>query len=94
MEIEYPKSAARLLDRNWVNKKGLNLSKEALWVYVGQRVVELQAVKVGGQKKFCRSAQHGLCGFEPVRSAEIFFDLQLWQLVDLLPLNLQRPTLE
>ena len=31
-------------------KKGLDLSKEVLWVSVGQRAADLQAVKVGGQK--------------------------------------------
>ena len=51
MEIKYIKSAARLLDRDWVNKGGLDLSKEVLWVSVDQRAAVLQAVKVGGQKK-------------------------------------------
>ena len=50
-EIKYIKSAARLLDRDWVNKGGLDLSKEVLWVSVGQRAAELRAVKVGGQQK-------------------------------------------
>ena len=50
-EIKYIKSAARLLDIVWVNKGGLDLSKEVLWVSVGQRAPELQAVKVGGQQK-------------------------------------------
>ena len=48
MEIKYIKSAARLLERNCVNKGGLDLSKEVLWVSVRQAAVELQAVKVGG----------------------------------------------
>ena len=51
MEIKCVKSATRLLDRIWVNKGGLDLSKEVLWVSVGQRAAVLQAVKVGGQKK-------------------------------------------
>ena len=51
MEIEYIKSAARVLNRNCVNKRGLNLSKDVLWVSVGQRAEELPTVKVGGQKK-------------------------------------------
>ena len=51
MEIEYIKSAARLLNRDWVNKGGLDLSKEVLWVSVGQRAAELRAVKLGGQTK-------------------------------------------
>ena len=49
-EIKYTKSAARLLDRVWVNKGGLDLSKEVLRVSVGQRAAEIRAVKVGGQK--------------------------------------------
>ena len=50
MEIKYFKSPARLLNRHYFNKKGLNLSKEVLWVSVGQRAADLRAVKVGGQK--------------------------------------------
>ena len=45
-----PKSVARLLNRNFVKRKGLELSKEVLWFSVGQRAAELPAVKVGGQK--------------------------------------------
>ena len=60
MEIKCIKSAARLLDKDCVNKGGLDLSKEVLWVSVGQRAAVLRAVKVGGQKKFCRSPR-----FEP-----------------------------
>ena len=48
IEIKYIKSVARLLDRDWVNKRGLDLSKEVLWVSVGQRAAEQRAVKVGG----------------------------------------------
>ena len=51
MEIEYVKSAVRLLNRDCVNKKGLDLSKEVLWVSVGQRIAELTVIKVGGLKK-------------------------------------------
>ena len=40
-----------LLDSNCVNKKGLDFSKEVLCVSVGQRAIELRAVKVGGEKK-------------------------------------------
>ena len=36
-EIKYTKSAARLLDRVWVNKRGLDLSKEVLWVFSAER---------------------------------------------------------
>ena len=51
-EIKDIESASRLLNRNFVNKRGSDLSKEVLWVSVGQRAVELRAVKVEGQKKF------------------------------------------
>ena len=48
MDIEYIKSAARLLDRDCANKRGLDLFKEVLLVSVGKRVANLRAVKVGG----------------------------------------------
>ena len=47
----YLKSGARVLDRHCVNKIGLDLSKEVLWVSFGQRAADLRAVKVGGQKR-------------------------------------------
>ena len=47
-EIKCIKSAARLLNINCVNNRALDLSKEVLWVSVGQRAAELWAVKVGG----------------------------------------------
>ena len=40
------KSTARLLDIDCVNKRSLDLSKEVLWVSVGQRTAKIQAVKV------------------------------------------------
>ena len=48
MEIKYIKSTARFLNRDCVNKGGLYLSKEVLWVSVGQMASDLGAVKVGG----------------------------------------------
>ena len=60
MEIKYINSATRILNRNCVNKGGLDLSKNVLWVSVGQRAADLRVVKVGGQKKICRAA-----GLEP-----------------------------
>ena len=51
MEIKYIKCACRVLNRNLVNKGGLDLSKNVLWVSVGQGAADLRAVKVGGQKK-------------------------------------------
>ena len=44
------KSAARFLNKDCVNKGGLDLSKEVLWVSVDQRAAVLRAVKVGGKK--------------------------------------------
>ena len=51
MEIKYIESAARVLNRNCVNKRGLDLSKNVLWVSLGQGAADLRAVKVGGLKK-------------------------------------------
>ena len=39
------------MDRHWVNKGGLDLSKEVLWVSVDQRAADVQAVNVRGLKK-------------------------------------------
>ena len=39
------------MDRDWVNRWDLDLSKEVLWVSVGQGAAKLQAVKVGDLKK-------------------------------------------
>ena len=50
-EIKYVKKAARLLDRSHVNKRGLDLSNEVLWVSVGQRTVKILAFKVESWKK-------------------------------------------
>ena len=75
MEIKYIKSAARILNRNCVNKGGLDLSKNVLWVSVGQEAADLRAVKVGGKKKIGRLARCGQSGFELGRLAESFFFL-------------------
>ena len=48
---EIPSCVYRLLDRNCVNKGGLDLCKEVLWVSVGQRAAEIPAIKVGGLKR-------------------------------------------
>ena len=58
MMTKHNKSAARLVNRDCINRRGLDLSKEVLWVSVCQRAAELPAVKVGGKTmRFCRSAQ-------------------------------------
>ena len=75
MEMKYNESAARVLTRNCVNKKGLDLSKEVLWVFVGEKAAEPPVVIVGGQKHSLligqvqtRFSRTGLIG-------RIFFDL-------------------
>ena len=75
MEIRCNKNGDRLLNIDCVNKRGLDLSKEVLWVSIGQRAAVLLAVEVGGQKKFCRSALRGQSRFEPGRLAEFFLYL-------------------
>ena len=39
--MKYVKSVARLLDRDCVNKRGLDLSIEVLWVSVGQSLADI-----------------------------------------------------
>ena len=48
MEIKYIQSDARLLDGDYVNRGGLNLCKDVLWVSADQRAADLRAVKVEG----------------------------------------------
>ena len=77
MEMKCIKSVARVLNKDCMNKGGLDLSKNVLWVSVGQGVADLGAVKVGGQNKILlicqvrtRYARNGKIG-------RIFFYLQL-----------------
>ena len=65
------------MNRDWVNRRGLDVSKKVLWVSVGQRVAELSAVKAGGKEKFCRSARFEPDTPVPGREAEFFPNLQL-----------------
>ena len=71
------RSAARLLNIDCVNKGGLDLSKEVLWVSVGQRAAVLQAVKVGGQKKILPISPGRAIQVGTGAIGRIFFDLQL-----------------
>ena len=73
MEIKYVKSAARLLDRNWVNKRGLDLSKEVLWVSVDQKAAVLRAVKVEGQKEILLPRLFKRDSPSPGRASKFFF---------------------
>ena len=56
-EIKYIKNAPSLLNRDWVNKRGLDLSKEVLWASGGQRTAKLQVIKVGDLKKILPRGQ-------------------------------------
>ena len=67
-EIKWIKCAPSRLDRDWVNKRGLDLSKEVLWVSAGWRTTELPAIKVGGLKKNLEPETPSLG-----RSADFFF---------------------
>ena len=60
MDIKYIKSAARVLNRKFVNKGGLDLSKNVLWVSVGQGQQIYGLSKLEVKKNFCRAA-----GLEP-----------------------------
>ena len=51
MDIEYLKRIASILNRDHVNRRGSDFSKEVLRVSIGQRAAVLRAVKVGGQKR-------------------------------------------
>ena len=77
MVIKCMKSADRLLDRDCVNKRGLDLSKEVLWVSVGQRAAVLQAVKVGGQKKILPISPARAIRVRTGAIGRILFNLQL-----------------
>ena len=86
------KSPSIPLNWTWVCWGGWDLSKEVLWVSVGQLASKLQAVNVGGLKNI-----QPIGRFEPGSpadrgSAEFFSNLQHWQLVILMPVDLQRPT--
>ena len=67
MEIAYIKSAARVSNRHCVNKEGLGLFKNVLWVSVRQGAADLRAVKVGGLKK--NSAIRPGAGYSGLRPA-------------------------
>ena len=78
MEIKYIKSAGRVLNRDCVNKRGLDLSKNVPWVSAGQGAVDLRAVKVGGQKRILPISPHASkAGSNRPGRQIFFFDLQL-----------------
>ena len=72
MGIEYLKSPARLLNRDYVNKGDLVLFKKVLLVSVGQRGAVLPAVKVGGLKKILTLARHRRLGSSPAEQQNFF----------------------
>ena len=93
LKIKCLKSATRLLNRVCVGRRGLDLSKEVLWVSVCQRAAKLPAGKVGGLKK--NSAMRPGAGesvSNPAAWQNFFSNLELCQLVTQLPFDIQRPT--
>ena len=90
--MKYIKRAARVLNRNCVNKRGLDLSKKVLWVSVGQRAAEIRAVKVGGLTNILLIGPcTGKAGSNWV-ARQYFFLSPTLQPVTLLLFDLQRPT--
>ena len=71
------KSTTRLLDRDCINKGGLDLSKVVLWVFVDQGAAELQSVKVGGQNKILPISPAWAKWVRTGPIGRIFFDPQL-----------------
>ena len=76
-EIKYIKNATRVLGRDSVNRRGLDLSKEVLWVSVDQRKADLRY-------QIWRSIKHSADqpGLNPLRPQwadrqNFFYDLQL-----------------
>ena len=67
MEMKYIKSAVRVLNRSCVNKRGLDLSKNVLWISVGEGAADLRAIKVVGLKK--NSAIRPGAGYSGSRTA-------------------------
>ena len=74
------------MNRDYFNKGGLDLSKEVLWVSVGQLTSKLQAVKFGGVKKIL---PHSII---EVARGRLLDDGIILQVVTLQPVDLQRPT--
>ena len=94
LEIKCLKSATRLLNRVCVGRWGLDLSKEVLWVSVGQRAAKLPAGKVGSLKRNSATWPGSRPTHLRRRAAwqNFFSILQLCQLVTRLPFDIQRPT--
>ena len=63
------------MNRDCVNKGGLDLSKEVLWVFVGQGDAELRSIKVGGQIKILPISPARAKWVRTVPIGKIFFDL-------------------
>ena len=75
-------------------RRGLDLSKEVLWVSVGQRTAKLQAVKVGDQEKFlplCQSRTTRVHG--PGSSPGQWNIFKVWWTITSQPFDLKRLTI-
>ncbi len=63
----------RLLNRVYLIWRGLDLSKEVLWVSVGQRAAKLPAIKVEGLKKILQIGEAWARQCRTWPSGRIFF---------------------
>ena len=77
MVTKHHKSAARLLNRDCVDKEGLDLFKKVLWVFVGQGTAELWSVKVVGQNEILPISPARAKWVRTGPIGRIFFDPQL-----------------
>ena len=86
------KSPSIPLNLTCVCWRSWDLSKEVLWVSVGQLASKLQALNVQGLKKILPISGPRATQVRIGRSAEFFSNLEHWQPVILMPVDLQRPT--
>ena len=86
-------NASTLLDRDFVNRRGLDLLKQVFWVSVGQRTVKLQAVKVGDPKNPAASPESNHMRPSWVRVPDDGIMFKVWQATTLQPFDLQRLTI-
>ena len=72
------------------NRNELGFSKKVLYTHVGQEAAKISDVKVGGWKINADSVWFNTDAPWVGWSCRFFFDLQLWLLIFLQPLDLQR----
>ena len=81
------------MNRDCVNQGGSYLSKDVLWVSVGQRAAKLQSFKLWGWPSCLRfQPSPHVCCLTLAGWQDFFWNLQLWELVILKPIDIKRPT--